>query len=452
MITKNTGKNKIEIPISKFLYSVILLVAYESVLINSYIIYFNEVIPKLADIDSWIMSFQFLVLLTGFTLFFAWILSNAKWRPSDFFILFYGGITIFSFITLNPISGVSGEIDNKIFLSEFIILSLPLINLIFTRKIMSKIKLLKYIKISQSISPNLINLIITALVILCILISFFHQPESIGFDFESSFKRRIEGREIYIAGSPFAYLMQMTTNGFLPYLAFKTGLHKKIINFIFIFFAALFFYWLVGLKAPILYVLATFVIGILIRNNKIKYMTVYFLSSVIFVWFVGLIEKAVTNQSLFINDFFFRRIFFDQAEVQGYYFDFLWNDIINNWDFLQGIRDPSINITYYIGEYYYNNQLSNVNTSAFLHAFVEKGATGLLISCLAVTSALVLLDTLWDKTKNPSYLFLGFLLGALLIEQSYTVIFISSGFLALLLITIFENSRIPFNPISSNHP
>jgi hypothetical protein len=181
-------------------------------------------------------------------------------------------------------------------------------------------------------------------------------------------------------------------------------------------------------------------------------MTVYFLSSVIFVWFVGLIEKAVTNQSLFINDFFFRRIFFDQAEVQGYYFDFLWNDIINNWDFLQGIRDPSINITYYIGEYYYNNQLSNVNTSAFLHAFVEKGATGLLISCLAVTSALVLLDTLWDKTKNPSYLFLGFLLGALLIEQSYTVIFISSGFLALLLITIFENSRIPFNPISSNHP
>ena len=449
MITKNTGKNKIEIPISKFLYFVILLVAYASVLINSFIIYFNEEIPQLADIVPWIMSFKFLVLLTGFTLFFAWILSSAKWRPSGFFILFYGGITIFSFITLNPISG---EIDNKIFLSSFIILSLPLITLIFTRKIMSKIKLLKYIKISQSISPNLINLIITALVILCILISSFHAPESVGFDFESSFKRRIEGREIYIAGSPFAYLMQMTTNGFLPYLAFKTGLHKKIINFIFIFFAVLFFYWLVGLKAPIFYVLATFIIGILIRNNKIKYMTVYFLSSVIFAWFVGLIEKAVTNQSLFINDFFFRRIFFDQAKVQEYYFDFLWNNIIINWDFLQGIRDPSINITYYIGEYYYSNQLSNVNTSAFLQAFVEGGATGLLVSCLAVTSALVLLDILWDKTKNPSYLFLGFLFGILLIEQSYTVIFISSGFLALLLITIFENSRIPFNPISSNHP
>ena len=82
-------KNKIEIPISKFLYFVILLVAYASVLINSFIIYFNEEIPQLADIVPWIMSFKFLVLLTGFTLFFAWILSSAKWRPSGFFILFY---------------------------------------------------------------------------------------------------------------------------------------------------------------------------------------------------------------------------------------------------------------------------------------------------------------------------------------------------------------------------
>jgi hypothetical protein len=45
---------------------------------------------------------------------------------------------------------------------------------------------------------------------------------------------------------------------------------------------------------------------------------------------------------------------------------------------------------------------------------------------------------LYKSSRNPSYLFLGFLYGVLVIEQAYTVALVSSGVALLLVLTLLE--------------
>lgn len=47
-------------------------------------------------------------------------------------------------------------------------------------------------------------------------------------------------------------------------------------------------------------------------------------------------------------------------------------------------------------------------------------------------------DPLYASSGNPNYLFLGFLYGLLVVEQAYSVAFVSSGVGALLVLTLLE--------------
>jgi len=52
-------------------------------------------------------------------------------------------------------------------------------------------------------------------------------PASAGFGIDLSYDRRLEGREIYAAGSWLAYGLSMAMNGLTPYLAFRAGLSSR---------------------------------------------------------------------------------------------------------------------------------------------------------------------------------------------------------------------------------
>lgn len=47
-------------------------------------------------------------------------------------------------------------------------------------------------------------------------------------------------------------------------------------------------------------------------------------------------------------------------------------------------------------------------------------------------------DRLYASSRNPNYLFLGFLYDLLAVEQAYSVAFVSSGVGALLALTLLE--------------
>jgi hypothetical protein len=52
---------------------------------------------------------------------------------------------------------------------------------------------------------------------------------------------------------------------------------------------------------------------------------------------------------------------------------------------------------------------------------------------------LVLFERLYQSSRNPSYLFLGFIYGLLVVEQAYTVALVSSGVGFLFVFTMLES-------------
>ena len=87
----------------------------------------------------------------------------------------------------------------------------------------------------------------------------------------NSYERRLDGREIYTAGSLIAYAQSICMNGIAPFLAFRGAINKQFtLNFI-AFSSVLFFYWLLGVKAPFAYTILAFLVGYLARKNHLRY-------------------------------------------------------------------------------------------------------------------------------------------------------------------------------------
>ena len=234
-----------------------------------------------------------------------------------------------------------------------------------------------------------------------------------------------------------AYGLSMGMNGFAPYLAFRAGLR---LNFIFLgltLAAAVFFYWLLGVKAPILYVLAALVMGILVKRGNNNFGK-YFLTAIVALGLVVLFEWMFLDTYSFTADYFFRRLFADQAQVLGCYLKFVLEDKAVFWSSLYGFVDPTFEVTYYIGDRYFDNAQANVNVNAFFYQLASKGIFGYCYSVVLVPFFLVMLDRIYKSSCNPSYIFLGFLYGLLVVEQAFTVAMVSSGVGVLFFITLFE--------------
>ena len=152
-------------------------------------------------------------------------------------------------------------------------------------------------------------------------------------------------------------------------------------------------------------------------------------------------------QHSFVSDFIFRRLFAVQAQVQGYYIDFIMGSGTISWNFLTGSTGKGFNPAFYIGEYYFGNPDTNANTNAFLYAFSLNGILGYLFAAFFVMVALTVFDALYRASKNPAYLFLGFIYGLLLVEQAYSTAIVSSGVGLLFILIFLEKYEIPGVPL-----
>ena len=119
------------------------------------------------------------------------------------------------------------------------------------------------------------------------------------------------------------------------------------------------------------------------------------------------------------------------------------SDAPTAWSWLIGIPDKSFQATYFVGEKYFGNQDANANTNAFLYAFAANGFLGYIFSIHFVSAFLVSLDRLYRSTKNPTYLLIGFIYGALVTEQSFSTAMVSSGVGLLFLLTLLEKYDAP---------
>jgi hypothetical protein len=202
-----------------------------------------------------------------------------------------------------------------------------------------------------------------------------------------------------------------------------------------------FFFWLIGVKAPLLYVFLAYFMGVLVAKKKHTNFSVYFLYAIVLLFGINLLEWLFFDYSL-ISDFFFRRLFAVQAQIQGYYLDFIMESGTPSWNYLTGSAGSAFTPTFYIGEFYFGNVDANANTNAFLYAFSLYGVFGYIFAMLFITIALTGFDALYRSSKNPVYLYLGFIYGLLLVEQAFSTAMVSSGVGLLFLLALLEKNEI----------
>ncbi|MBE0603506.1 MAG: hypothetical protein IH611_07745, partial [Deltaproteobacteria bacterium] len=311
-----------------------------------------------AGMQQWSMDTLCLVILIAGLLLIILIAAQTKGMPSDFFLVFYSSIVVLSFLTLNS---SSGAIDGLQLLFSFQLILLPLVAAWIVGKLNFRLS------IKGLLSPKAVEWIIFGIVLAVAALAARNPPASAGMDLAVAGDRRMEGRDLYEAGSFMAYALSMTMNGLAPFLGYKAGVfNRKWLLAVVLGFDVLFF-WLIGMKAPFLYALLAYFMGMMVARNKHGNFTIYFLCAILLLFGLNLIEWHYFDYSL-ISDFFFRRVFAVQAQIQGYYLDFIMGSGTPSWNILTGSAGSAFQPTFYIGEFYFGDAEANANTNAFLYA------------------------------------------------------------------------------------
>jgi hypothetical protein len=399
--------------------------------ITTYVVQIGEA-NYYTGMQPWEMNTPgFGVLVVGLILIIM-ISMQTRGLPSEFFLVFYSSIVVLSFVSLNP---SSGTVDWLRLLFSFQLILVPLIVVWIAGQLKFKIRF------NGLLSSRVVEGIVFVIVLLVAALAALHPPSSASMDIVSTLDRRLEGRDLYGAGSLMSYALSMTMNGLTPYLGYKAG----VLNRKWLLLAALafevFFFWLIGVKAPLLYVFLAYFMGVLVAKKKHTNFSVYFLYAIVLLFGINLLEWLFFDYSL-ISDFFFRRLFAVQAQIQGYYLDFIMESGTPSWNYLTGSAGSAFTPTFYIGEFYFGNVDANANTNAFLYAFSLYGVFGYIFAMLFITIALTGFDALYRSSKNPVYLYLGFIYGLLLVEQAFSTAMVSSGVGLLFLLALLEKNEI----------
>ena len=151
-----------------------------------------------------------------------------------------------------------------------------------------------------------------------------------------------------------------------------------------------FFYWLVGLQAPALYVVVAVLLGWAVRTGRADKTSVYLLQGIAILGVSVLVEWALFDGYSLVAYHLLRSVYCAPAFIQTRFLQFLMDDKPFAWSWLLGGASLDFCMTYFIGEYYFGNVNSNVNTDAFLYALSASGLLGYLTAVLAVILILAL--------------------------------------------------------------
>ena len=270
-----------------------------------------------------------------------------------------------------------------------------------------------------------LNILLSTLLLFTLLVMTIKMPLEFGFD--SAYERRTLGYEV-ITGA-YAYLFSICMNGIAPYLAFLSILRRKYLYFILSFVFVIFCFGFIGVKAPILYVCFFAFLGFSIRRVDFN-LSYFILKLVFFILVFSIIEYWLFNFS-WIADIIVRRAFVVVAQNQLYFIDYF----LNYFDFYDWLFGKSGNITYIIGDTYHNIPNTNANVNALLYEIGRNRILGYIIMLLFLLFFFSFLDYIYFKYNNKDILGIGILYIILLLEQSYSTAFITSGIFVITILT-----------------
>lgn len=344
------------------------------------------------------------------------ILPVAVQCPSDFFLLFYGLFVPGSYAVFHRGIGPVAPWD---FALQFSLLIAPLL----AQRLLANIPL--GLQLPTVVETRSVERLLIAVCLVAVAAAMLNRPASASFDLLTVYDRRLEGRLVFAAGSPLAYLVTMVANGLLPFLGFIAGVGKRFrlmagaLAFEFAFF------YVVGLKAPILYIMLAFFVGVGMRSGSQRALHRVIVSSVALLFVVFLVERRVWDISL-VGEFIFRRVFVAPTLIIHDYFDLVLGRTYGLWSPGTGVSSPN-GVTYLIGELYLNSEAANADTNAFLHALAAGGVIAYFGTMFLTIMIFLACDCGFRASRNLGFMFLGFEYAMLISEQAATTALVSSG-------------------------
>jgi hypothetical protein len=342
-------------------------------------------------------------------------------------LLFYSYVWFFFFYN------IFGYLETRlIFWGGFLFL-LPVVLLFLTEKYL-KISCRYVIFVNGLIKLRVEFVLMVILVIT--LICMFIKTES-DFSYIDSYDRRILARE-EVTGL-LGYFFQMSANTLAPILAFL-AIYNRNYKYLFpAFVFGIMAFGFTGIKAPLIFTVLMSLSGyfFLKRLKNIIYFLVLVMTTVIFF---ALLEFLLFDFS-WIADIFIRRINLSPPLTMMKYLDFVFAQSNNDYSFLIGNQNAK-EITYLIGEIYSKNILKNENTISFLTVLGQQGILGYFFNIVFLIFFYSFLQYLYKVSKHKVWIAVAIIYGFLLLEQSYTVAFLSSGIgLITILLLIFSYKK-----------
>lgn len=353
--------------------------------------------------------------------------------PSHFFLLLYGIFVPLNYVMFNA---VGAYVDTPAFLWRFLVLLLPMLAIRAChqlRIIAAPMPLFRFRHVEKGIA---VASLLIALIVLA------KGPASAGFGLDDVYERRLDGREIFVAGSALSYMSTIVVNGFTPFLAFMGGVSRRRWLAVMALAMAVVYFYVVGLKSPIAFTALAYVVGLGLargRGNGVYRPLALALGTA----FIAFVAEIVLNKFSLVAEFFFRRVFVVPADVMQNYFDLISRNTSANWSPFTGVNSAPDGVSYLVGRLYYNSDIANVNTNAFVDSLAARGLPGLFLTVCLVCVVTTWADAMYRSAKNPAFMYIGFMYALLLTEQAATTALISSGIgtLAVILSVSFVPKR-----------
>lgn len=389
----------------------------------------NQIIEMNEYMGMRSLSYSFGLFFSLFYLIFMLLIFLKCDQNSPHGILI-GVLLFYSFIWFFAFYSVSGFIDTKLVFFGGLLFLVPILLLFISEK---------YLKLNygfRGVRDGFFNLrveiVITALIILVALL--VYEKMGVSFSFIDSYKRRMLGRE-QLDGL-LAYFFAMSLNGLAPLLAFLAIYNRRylylIIAFLFVFLG----FGFIGTKAPIAYVVLMSLIGYYFvkGGNNIVYVLVLAMTGLVFL---ALLEYLLFDFS-WIADIYIRRALLVAPQLQMYFLDFMFINPGNGFNFLIG-SESTTPITFVIGDLYMGNPETNANTISFLTVLGQKGILGYSFNVLFLAVFFSLLAHLYKASRHRVWLAISTLYALLILEQSYSTAFVTSGIaLSTILLILFS--------------
>ncbi|MEE1867169.1 hypothetical protein [Pseudomonas auratipiscis] len=360
--------------------------------------------------------------------------------PSDFFTFLYGLFVIFPYTILHLIRGPVTPLE---FIRCFLILAVPFFVVRVSASILPKVRFPGFF------SYNFVLLLLIPLSITGVFLALANPPGSAGFDLGTSYVRRLEGREIFSVGTPLAYLNSAIVNGFAPFFAFVAGWQRRYGLLFFALLCWLSFFYLLGVKAPLLFIGVAFIIGTRASVGRLYSLVNIIYICIFLAFFVFLVEYLFFDYS-YVADYFIRRAMSVPAWLISAYFEFMSSTDSTLWSPLTGIASNEP-VTMVVGQEFLGLPGLNANTNAFVYQLASGGFLMYVLTVALVAFVFAMLDSVYSSNRNPALIYIGFSYAILLTEQAATTALVSSGLGVLIMLLIFSrNSGSPNDDLRLN--